>query len=123
MANNNEFNRVEHQRCESSSGFVHNIVSNLQLSNNKRRNKMAVKIGWIIVDWLGIPLSLLGIYLNLDNVKSAIIAILAIVYLMMRAYFYFVQKKQAVREKEIALWHLEVDKLERAEKRKLNPGK
>lgn len=74
---------------------------------------MAVKIGWLIVDWLGIPLSLLGIYLNLDNVKSAIIAILAIIYLMLRTYFYFVQKKQAIREKEYDLWHREVDKMER----------
>lgn len=77
---------------------------------------MAVKIGWLIVDWLGIPLSLLGIYLNLDNVKSAIIAILAIIYLMLRTYFYFVQKNQAVREKEISLWHLEQDKMEREQK-------
>lgn len=84
---------------------------------------MAGKIGWMVLDWLGIPLSLLGIYLNLDNVKSAIIAILAIIYLMMRTYFYFIKSKQAVREKEIALWHLEVDKQEREEKRKQNLGK
>lgn len=77
---------------------------------------MAVKIGWLIVDWLGIPLSLLGIYLNLDNVKSAIIAILAIIYLMLRTYFYFVQKKQAVQEKDIDIWHKEQDKIERQNK-------
>lgn len=84
---------------------------------------MAAKIGWIIVDWLGIPLSLLGIYLNMDNIKSAIIAILGISYLMVRMYFYVVKSKQTVREKELSLWHLEMDKIEREEKRKQNLGK
>lgn len=123
MANSNIFNRLEHQRRKGSGDSVHNIVSNLQLSNNKGSNKMAAKIGWLIVDWLGIPLSLLGIYLNLDNIKSAIIAILAIIYLMMRTYFYFIKNNQAVREKEIALWHKELDKIEREEQRKIKLGK
>jgi len=49
-------------------------------------------------------------------VKSAIIALLVIVYLMVRLYFYVVQKKQAVREKEYDLWFREMDKHDRQKK-------
>lgn len=77
---------------------------------------MGAKIGWLIADWLGIPLSLLGIVVNIDNIKSTVIALIAIIYLMIRTYFYFVQKQQAVREKEIELWHKMQDKQERINK-------
>ena len=123
MANHSFDNKVGNQRREGGSDSVHNIVSNLRLPYNQRNNKMAAKIGWIIIDWLGIPLSLLGIYLNLDNVKSAIIAILAIIYLMLRTWFYFIKNNQAVREKEYDLWHRELDKIEREEQRKTKTGK
>jgi len=123
MASSNFNNKVGNQRCDSSSGSVHYIVSNLQLSNNKRGNKMGAKIGWIIADWLGIPLSLLGIYFNLDNIKSTIIAILSIIYLMMRIYFYYIKNSQSIREKEYDLWHREIDKEERKKKFDQQKGK
>lgn len=107
-----------HQRREGSGDTVYPVIRSLLVSNNKRHFKMGAKIGWLIVDWLCIPLSLLGIYLNMDNLKSGIIAILAIIYLMMRTYFYFVQKRQAVREKDLELWHLEQDKIDRMNKNK-----
>jgi len=71
---------------------------------------------WAVGDIIGIPMSVWGFILNIDNVKSAIIALLVIVYLMVRLYFYVVQKKQAVREKEYDLWFREMSKQEHQRK-------
>ncbi len=86
----------------------------IYLNPHKNQKKVAqAKLLWFITDLIGWPVAILGIVANLDNIKSAIIAILAIAYLMARLYFYFLQKKQAVREKEYELWNKEMDKKER----------
>lgn len=76
------------------------------------------KMIWLLCDFLGIPLSILGILANMDNVKSAIIAVLGITYLMVRMYFYVTKSKQDVRDKDLDLWHKEMDKIEREDKLK-----
>lgn len=76
------------------------------------------KMIWLICDFFGIPLSILGILANMDNIKSAIIAVLGISYLMVRMYFYVTKAKQDVRDKELDLWHKEMDKNDREEDRK-----
>jgi hypothetical protein len=87
-----------------------------QLDPTKQHSKMAVKIGWLIADFLGISVAFLGIIANLDNVKSLIIAILGAVYLGLRVFYYKKEKDQKIREKEYELWHKEQDKIEREEK-------
>lgn len=89
----------------------------IYLSSEKKTMAQA-KILWLLADIIGIPMTILGFILNLDNVKSALIAMLAIIFLMIRLYYYVVQKKQAVREKEIelksqeiTLWFREQEKL------------
>lgn len=84
----------------------------IYITENKKKVAQA-KLMWIIADIIGLPVAFLGIITNLDNVKSAIIAILAIAYLMLRLYFYFVQKQQAIREKEYELWEKEMNKQDR----------
>lgn len=76
------------------------------------------KLWLFIVDFLGIPSTILGIMLNIDNVYSGIIAILAILYLMLRAYYYWRQKEQTLRDKEYDLWNKEMDKQERQNRHK-----
>lgn len=85
---------------------------------SEKKTMAQVKLVWILIDFLGIPLTLLGFIFNLDNVKSAIIAVLAIIYLMFRMYYYVIQKKQSIREKDIELqsktidlWHKEQEKI------------
>jgi hypothetical protein len=118
MADSSFNNRLGDKRRTGGGGTVYSSFSTVQLPNVKRANKMGAKIGWLIADWIGIPLSLLGIVINMDNVKSTVIALLAMIYLMLRIYFYFVQKQQAVREKEIDLWFREQDKQDRINKNK-----
>jgi len=85
---------------------------------SEKKTMAQIKLVWILIDFLGVPLSLFGFIINLDNVKSTLIALLALIYLMCRVYFYVVQKEQAVREKELKLWHDEMDKFERQQKMK-----
>lgn len=87
----------------------------ISITENKKKVAQA-KLMWIIADIIGLPVAFLGIVTNLDNVKSAIIAVLAITYLLLRLYFYFIQKQQAVREKEYELWEKEMNKQARIEK-------
>lgn len=78
------------------------------------------QIKWAVwlADLLGISTTLLGFISNIDNVKSAILFILALTYMMFRIYFYVIQRQQSIREKEIDLWHQEQDKIERINKSK-----
>lgn len=82
-----------------------------------------VKMIWLICDIFGIPLTLLGIVANIDNIKSAILAILAIAYLMGTGYYRFRRLAQAERDRELDLWHKEMDKQERIRKMEENSKK
>jgi len=117
MADHKFNNGMEHQQREDSGMAFYGIGINMQLYDFKRVNKMAqIKMMWLLCDFLGIPVTILGILANTDNIKSAILAVLGIAYLCVRGFYYIKQKDQAVREKEIELWHLEQDKLERIRK-------
>ncbi len=117
MANNQQLYRGEHKQRSGDGMAFHNSGINMQLFDFKRVNKMAqVKMIWLICDIFGIPITCLGIVANIDNIKSVILAILGIAYLMVRGYYFMVQKEQAVREKELDLWHREMDKEERIKK-------
>jgi uncharacterized membrane protein YfcA len=79
---------------------------------------VTAKFLWNLGDMLGIPGAILGIIANLDNIKSTILAVLLIIYFMIRLYYLFVEKKQAARKRDYELWNLEMDKQERADKMK-----
>lgn len=88
--------------CYSSFNFVPNY--------SKRIIKMAqAKILWLIADMIGIPITILGIIANIDNIKSSILAVLAITYLCIRVYFYIIEKNQKIRDKELDIRGKEVD--------------
>lgn len=110
-------NGVEHKQRSNSGRSFYSIGFDMQLYDFKRVNKMAqIKLMWLLCDFLGIPVTILGILANTDNIKSAILAVLGIAYLCVRGYYYIKQKDQAVREKEIELWHLEQNKQDRIKK-------
>lgn len=77
-----------------------------------------VKWALILCDILGIPVTLLGIAANLNNVKSIILFIIAAIYLMLRAYYYAVRQQQEAKAREIDNWHKEQDKIDRMNKNK-----
>jgi hypothetical protein len=119
MANNQFGNEFEYQQHKSSGLPVYYPGFDLQLPFFKRVIKMA-QIKWtlILCDMLGIPVAFLGIISNMDNIRSTILFIVGLIYIMTRLYFFVIQRGQAVRQKEIELWHQEQDKIERIEKKK-----
>ena len=118
MADNKLDNGLEHQQREGSGMVIHSSGVDMQLYDFKRLHKMAqIKLMWLLCDFLGIPVTILGILANIDNIKSAILAVLGIAYLCVRGYYYIKQKDQAIREKEIELWHKLQDKEERISKK------
>lgn len=117
MANNKQFYRGEHKQREDNWMAFHSAGSSIQLPNLKGGFKMAqVKMIWLICDIFGIPLTVLGIVANIDNIKSVILAILAIAYLMGTGYYRFRRLAQEERAREIDLWHKEMDKKDRMKK-------
>lgn len=73
------------------------------------RKMATAKLTWFIIDLLGFPVWLAGIMSNLDNWKSLILMLIGCIYAGLRTYFYYVQKEQSVREKELELKHKELD--------------
>lgn len=94
------------------------IAQAVQLQVTGKTIKMHyTKAGWLIADLIGIPTSLYGMWLNIDNIKSAIIALLVISYLSLRIYYYWKRSEIEIKEREIQLWEKELNKQERLEKR------
>lgn len=79
---------------------------------------MAQIKGWLLGDMFGLPVWLLGIIQNIDNVRSAVLFIVGLTYVMCRLYYFVIQRKQSVREKELDLWHKEQDKQDRINQNK-----
>lgn len=91
----------------------------LQLPYLKRIMEMAqIKWALILADLLGIPFYLLGIAENFGNIRSAILFIVGLTYIMVRMYFYVIQRRQAIRDKDIDIWNKEQDRIERINKNK-----
>jgi hypothetical protein len=117
MANHKFDNRVGHKQHKNSWMAFYFPGFNMQLYDFKRVNKMAqIKLLWILADMLGISSVILGIVDNFDSIRSVILFIVALSYLLCRLYFTVIKNSQAVREKELELWHLEQNKNEREEK-------
>lgn len=90
------------------------LSKSFTLTHVSRIRKMAsVKLGWLLFELIGWPVWILGVWNNIDNGKSIVLFILAAMFLMVRLYYYHRQKDQAVREKELDLWHKEQDKQDR----------
>lgn len=77
-------------------------------------------LAWII-NLIGIPAAVFGYISNPDNIKSTILFIFGLSFIMLRGYFFFVERRQRQREKEIDLWHKEQDKQDRINSMKKNP--
>lgn len=120
MGNNYDDKRMERERSANDRLAFHLPVITLQHSYLKRVVHMAQIKWWayVIMDLFGLPFWLLGILKNLDNIKSSILFLVGLIYAMSRLYFYVVQRRQAVREKELNLWHQEQDKQDRIKKSK-----
>lgn len=119
MANSKFDNETGYKHAKDRGLFISNPVFDLRISNLKRIGKMAqIKWALIFCDIFGIPVTLLGIAANMNNVKSTILFIISAIYLMLRAYYYAIRQQQEAKSREIENWFKEQDKNDRIKKNK-----
>lgn len=71
----------------------------------------AAKIGWFLLSYMvGVPLYIYAFIRNIESVKSTVLFILAVIFLLVRMYYYVKKNNQALREKEYDLWEREENK-------------
>lgn len=67
------------------------------------------KIAAIFLNLIGIPVSIVAFITNIDNVKSAVLFIVALIFFMFKIYFYVIWAKQKTRKNELELRRMEKD--------------
>lgn len=119
MGNNFNDNWPKRQQSSGDWMVIHSNVWGMQYPYLKRTIDMAqIKWALIVADILGIPIYVVGFIANLDNIRSAILFLVALTWAMFRLYYFVVQRKQAVRDKELDLWQKEQDKQDRINQNK-----
>ena len=69
-----------------------------------QRNKMAEsKIALFILNMLLPPMYIYAFIVNIDNIKSTILFILALIFSCVRFYFYVIKEKQMTRKRDMEL--------------------
>jgi Na+-driven multidrug efflux pump len=64
----------------------------------------AMKITLSLISWIfGLPVTILGIAINLDNWKSAVIFVLAVIFWALKIFITWRKERQRYREKELEL--------------------
>ena len=61
----------------------------------------------ILADIFGIPFYLLGMWENIDNGRGIILSILGAMYIILRMYYYNIDRHQRRRERDIEIWYKE----------------
>lgn len=102
MGNNKFNNRMERKQHQSSSRIIHLAYPNDRNNPYKRIIKMAeTKFVALILNLIGVPLCFIAFWDNIDNVKSAVIFIVALTFLMIRIYFYVIWAKQKTEKQKL----------------------
>lgn len=102
MGNNKFDNRTEREQYEDRGFIVYTFDRHNLRNSIQRATKMAeTKIAVILLNLLGIPLCFYAFIENLDNIKGAVLFILALCFLMIRMYFFVVWAKQKTQRNEL----------------------
>ena len=102
MGDNKFNNRMERKQHQSSSRIIHLADSNDLHNPYKRIIKMAeTKFVALILNLIGIPLCFIAFWDNIDNVKSAVIFLVALTFLLIRIYFYVIWAKQKTEKQKM----------------------
>lgn len=59
------------------------------------------KFAVLILNLIGVPLCFIAFLDNLDNIKSAVIFLVALIFLMIRLYFYVIWAKQKTEKQKM----------------------
>lgn len=61
------------------------------------------KLAITLLNWFGIPITVLGILANLESWKAGVLFVLSAIYLLLRTIYYAVEKEQCRRKRNIEL--------------------
>ena len=88
---------------------------------NKAREMAHSKMLAILLNFVGVPLYIYAYIVNMDNIKSTILFIVALIITMLRTFFWIIRVQQNNRMKEIQIkrndLELERERLINEEKR------
>lgn len=102
MGNNKFNNRMERKQHQSSIRTIHLAYPNDSNNPYKRIFKMAeTKFAVLILNLIGVPLCFIAFWNNIDNVKSAVIFLVALIFLLIRIYFYVIWAKQKTEKQRL----------------------
>lgn len=103
-------NRMEREQHKGSSGIIYGTDGHYLNHLIQRVSKMAeTKIAAILLNLIGIPLCFISFLSNLDNIKSAVLFLCALCFILIRMYFFVIWAKQKTRKQEYELRQLERD--------------
>src|SRR5690348_1671061 len=76
-------NGMEREQQKNGSGFIHSADGHYLLNLIQRVSKMAeTKIAAILLNLIGIPLCFISFLSNLDNIKSAVLFLCALCFIL-----------------------------------------
>lgn len=102
MGDNKYHNKDKREQYEDRGFIVHTFDPNDLRNTIQRTTKMAeAKIAAIILNLIGIPLCFVAFIQNLDNVKSAVLFICALCFILIRMYFFVIWAKQKTKKNEL----------------------
>lgn len=95
MGNHKPRNWNEREQYEDHGFIIHDTDWNYLRDTFKRVSEMAeTKFAAILLNLIGIPLCFLSFWQNLDNVKSAVLFMCALCFILIRMYFFVVWARQ-----------------------------
>lgn len=102
MGDNKFNNRMERKQHAGSGRIIHLPDNNNLRPAYKRLYEMAeTKFAVLILNLIGVPLCFIAFWDNIDNVKSAVIFIVALTFLLIRIYFYVIWAKQKTEKQRM----------------------
>lgn len=102
MGSNKFDNGIERQQHESGSRIIHLPGSNDLHGPTKRIIKMAeTKFAALILNLIGIPLCFISFLDNIGTIKSAVLFMCALCFLLIRMYFFVIWAKQKTEKQQL----------------------
>jgi hypothetical protein len=99
----NKYHSGHKRKQYQDRGFIVHTFDRDYLRNTiQRTTKMAeAKLAAILLNLIGIPLCFIAFIQNLDNVKSAVLFMCALTFILIRIYFFVIWAKQKTRKNEL----------------------
>lgn len=102
MGNHQHYNGDQREQFKDDGFIVYDFDRNYLRNLIKGVSEMAeTKFAAILLNLIGIPLCFLSFWQNLDNVKSAVLFLCALCFILIRMYFFVIWAKQKTERRNL----------------------